>query len=166
MVRGPGPVRILVAFVTVVASSACKAPTPAPRGDQVLFVCEHGAAKSVIAATYFNELATQRGLSLRATARGADPQEQPSVATVTGLKGDGLTPVVEKPLPLKADDVRSASRVVAFDCDSPAMKALKAEGTCWNDVPTVSEDYPRARDAIRAHVASLVEDAAREPRSR
>ena len=38
----------------------------------VLFVCEHGAAKSVIAAAEFNRLAEQRGLAWRATFRGRD----------------------------------------------------------------------------------------------
>jgi hypothetical protein len=31
------------------------------KNPDVLFVCEHGAAKSIIAATYFNLLAKQRG---------------------------------------------------------------------------------------------------------
>jgi chromate transport protein ChrA/protein-tyrosine-phosphatase len=112
----PEPVLILIAAGAGLAISACKAQPAAQEREQVLFVCEHGAAKSVIAATYFNQLAAERGLSVRATARGADPQEQPSTATVAGLKADGLVPVVERPLPLKADDVRGASRVVAFDC--------------------------------------------------
>src|SRR3954466_12315897 len=32
----------------------------------VVFVCEHGAAKSVIATTYFNKIAAERGLKARA----------------------------------------------------------------------------------------------------
>src|SRR5215813_9354941 len=40
-------------------------------GDRaVVFVCEHGAAKSVIATAYFNKLAAERGLAYRATFRG------------------------------------------------------------------------------------------------
>jgi hypothetical protein len=35
----------------------------------VVFVCEHGAAKSVIATAYFNKLARDRGLPYRATFR-------------------------------------------------------------------------------------------------
>ena len=41
----------------LVAVNACRATTPA-----VMFVCEHGAAKSVIATAYFNKLAAERGL--------------------------------------------------------------------------------------------------------
>jgi protein-tyrosine-phosphatase len=153
-------VLMLVGAVACVATSACKPPPAAEQREDVLFVCEHGAAKSVIAATYFNELAARRGLSVRAIARGADPQDQPSVATVAGLKADGLAPVVERPLPLKADDVRAASRVVAFDCGTATMKGLKSLDTCWDDVPTVSDDYAKAREVIRSRVTTLVDEAA------
>ena len=42
----------------------------------VIFVCEHGAAKSVIATAYFNKLAAERGLKARATYRGVNPQAE------------------------------------------------------------------------------------------
>jgi hypothetical protein len=141
----------MIVAIAGLAVAACKAPGATPEREHVLFVCEHGAAKSVIAATYFNELAAQHGLSVRAVARGADPQEQPSTATQAGLKADGLTSVGERPLPLKADDVRHASRVVAFDCDVPTMKALHALDTCWDErpngvrwIPARSRSDPRA----------------------
>src|SRR4051812_34549689 len=75
-----------LAIAACLASAGCRG-TGAPAGPQpVLFVCEHGAAKSVIAATYFNQLATARGLAVRATARGADPQRSASVPTMAGLQ--------------------------------------------------------------------------------
>ncbi|HEY2510070.1 MAG TPA: hypothetical protein VGI39_04415 [Polyangiaceae bacterium] len=148
-------------LVVALLISACQAPRAAAGREQVLFVCEHGAAKSVIAATYFNELAAARGLAVRATARGADPQEASSASTVAGLHGDGLTPVVDRPLRLDPSDIQRSSGVFAFDCDVPAMNSLRERARCWNDVPRVSDDYPRARDAIRAHVAPLVDEAAR-----
>jgi protein-tyrosine-phosphatase len=150
-------VSVAVAIASL-AITACAPPRATPEREQVLFVCEHGAAKSVLAAAYFNSIAAARGLPVRATARGADPQEAPSRATVDGLHRDGLAPVVERPLPLKAQDVRRSARVVAFDCDAPAMKALRSLDTCWNDVPAVSDDYEKAREAIRTHVAALVDE--------
>jgi arsenate reductase len=139
---------------------ACRnAPADKPR--EVVFVCEHGAAKSVIAAAYFNQLATERGLAVRAIARGADPQANPSTKTMEGLKADGMTAIPEAPQPLKAGDVRSASEIVTFDCEEPTMKALSAMGTCWNDVPALADGYAGTRDGIRTHVARLVGDIAR-----
>jgi hypothetical protein len=45
-----------------------------PQTSIVIFVCEHGAAKSVIAAAYFNRLASQGNLALTAVARGTHPE--------------------------------------------------------------------------------------------
>jgi arsenate reductase len=123
----------------------------------VLFVCEHGAAKSVIAAAYFNRMAAERGVPIRAIARGAEPQAVPSKATAAGLRDDGLPAPDDIPAPLTAGDVRDATEVIDFDCDRPAMRPLSALGTCWNDVPEVRDDYAHARDRIRAHVAAYFE---------
>ena len=63
---------------------------PAARDKAVVFVCEHGAAKSVVATAYFNKLAAERGLPFRATFRGTAPQDNLSVRAVEGLKADGV----------------------------------------------------------------------------
>jgi protein-tyrosine-phosphatase len=41
----------------------CQAADP----PSIVFVCEHGAAKSLIATAYFNKLASERGMTVRAT---------------------------------------------------------------------------------------------------
>jgi hypothetical protein len=48
---------------------------------RIVFVCEHGAAKSVIAAAYFNKLARERNLNYEAVCRGTFPDSTISVAT-------------------------------------------------------------------------------------
>jgi protein-tyrosine-phosphatase len=151
-------------FLTCVALVACKSDR-APSSTDVVFICEHGAAKSVIAREYFNKLAAERGLAVRAIARGADPQADPSVPTVRGLQADGLLPPLAAPRPVTALELRSSARIVAFDCEQPTMKALKAMDTCWNDVPIVSDDYARARDAIRDHVAAMIDQMLAQARS-
>ena len=60
--------------------------------SQVVFVCEHGAAKSILAATYFNQLAERSGLPVRAVARGTAPEAEVPRAVVEGLKRDGFAP--------------------------------------------------------------------------
>jgi arsenate reductase (thioredoxin) len=54
------------------------------KNPDILFVCEHGAAKSIIAATYFNLLAKQRGFPWRAIARGTNPELRISDQTMLG----------------------------------------------------------------------------------
>lgn len=39
----------------------------------VVFVCEHGSAKSVIAAAEFKRMAKEKGLDLNILARGTNP---------------------------------------------------------------------------------------------
>ena len=121
----------------------------------VLFVCEHGAAKSIIAATYFNQLANEGGLGLKAVARGTNPDSELSEQTMKGLAKDGLIPIEPTPKQLSANDVASAKRIVSF-CEIPAEYTEASIVEQWNDVPPVSRDYDRARDAIVAHVRQLV----------
>lgn len=56
----------------------------------VTFVCEHGVAKSVIAAAHFNRLAAAANLNYRAVARGVAVEPDLQAATVAGLQKDGL----------------------------------------------------------------------------
>ena len=69
--------------------------------QKIIFVCEHGAAKSVIAASYFNKLANEKGLNLQAIARGTNPDQTLSPKTVKGLMEDGLQPT--ESIPQKLD---------------------------------------------------------------
>ena len=158
----------VAASLGIVWLTAChpSVPQPGPRPAQqpgrppaqVMFVCEHGAAKSVVATAYFNKLAGERGLDVRAIARGADPQDQPSVSAAQGLRADGFLPSGDLPRPIGADELRRSARVVAFDCGHPTMKALRGMAACWDDVPATGDDYARARDVIRAHVAAMIEE--------
>jgi arsenate reductase (thioredoxin) len=153
--------RPLILGLVVLACSSRPARVPA----EVVFVCEHGAAKSVVAAAYFNKLAVERGLAARATARGADPQADLSVSAVKGLKEDGIEPSLAAPRPLTASDLRGSARVVAFDCKQPAMTALRGMDACWDDVPATANGYAQARDRIRSHVEQMVEQMIAQSRS-
>ena len=53
----------------------------------VIFVCEHGAAKSILSAAIFNKLARERGLNLRAIARGTNPDPEISPKVARRVKG-------------------------------------------------------------------------------
>jgi hypothetical protein len=108
---------------------------PAPRG-KLLFVCLHGAAKSVVAAAHFRRLAGARGLPLDAVAAGTEPDPELGPGAVKGLAGEGLQarPVRPRPVTLAVEQ--------------------------W-DVPAVSDGYGPARDRIVEHVERLVDDLQR-----
>jgi protein-tyrosine-phosphatase len=113
----------------------------------IVFVCEHGAAKSVIAAAYFNKLASETSSGLRAIARGTYPDQELSPKTITGLRGDGLTPTEPIPQKLSIVDAESARRIIAF-CELPGEYEKETIIEYWEGIPPVSENYEKARDAI------------------
>jgi len=123
----------------------------------VVFVCEHGAAKSVVAATYFNKLATELGLNLQAIPRGTHPDPELSPRTISGLVKDGLMPIESVPRKISLAEVESAERVIAF-CELPVEYADKSVIEHWDGVPAVSENYERARDAIIVRLEKLISD--------
>jgi arsenate reductase (thioredoxin) len=129
-------------------------PEPNPVGT-VLFVCEHGSAKSVVAAAHFNRLAAERGLELRAVSRGTDPDAEIAPNAEVGLKADGLLAVERTPAKLSQADAAVAARVVTF-CKLPEGYATAAPVERWDGVPPVSEDYARARDEIVERLVRLL----------
>ena len=130
-----------------------KSDTPAP----VLFVCEHGAAKSIIAAAYFNKLAQERGLPERAIARGTHPDPAYSSIVVQGLKDDGLKVGSGKPILVTDADMAAAARIVTLGCDLPHSHPTAAKVTTWNEI-TMSEGYSVARQAIVLRVEQLLNE--------
>ena len=123
----------------------------------VLFVCEHGSAKSVVAAAHFNRLAGERDLNLRAVSRGTDPDEEIAPGALKGLRADGLELNGEKPERLSEDDLTGAVRVVTF-CQMPEAYSDTGAVEHWSDVPPVSEDYDKARDAIVGRITNLLDE--------
>lgn len=121
----------------------------------IIFVCEHGAAKSIIAATYFNKLAVKAGLTIRAIARGTDPDPKLSSGAIAGLQKDGLIPAETIPRRLTLADVQTTERVFAF-CELPEELENKTIVEKWDDIPPVSENYEAARDAILTKLNSLL----------
>ena len=121
----------------------------------IVFVCEHGAAKSIIAAAYFNKLASESGLEIRAVARGTNPDEDLSPIAITGLRLDGLTPTESTPRKLSLADVVSAQRIVSF-CELPEELHKKVIIEQWENVPPISGNYEEARDAILERLSKLI----------
>ena len=70
----------------------------------VLFVCEHGAAKSVIAAAYFDKLAKDRNLDYKAVFRGVNPDAALNATAAKGLKEDGIDIAGWKPVLVEKRD--------------------------------------------------------------
>jgi protein-tyrosine-phosphatase len=125
--------------------------------SRVVFVCQHGAAKSVIAAAHFRRVAAARGLTVGAVAAGTEPDAQLAPRAVKGLSRDGLQPSPARPRPVTVHDLATATRVVSFGCELDVAPAQRVDQ--W-DVPAVSDGYEAARDRIVARVEHLVAELA------
>lgn len=122
--------------------------------NTILFVCEHGAAKSIMAAAYFNQLANGHRLHLNAIARGAHPDGELSAATVNGLAWDGLEPGESHLQDLTREELLFAPRMISF-FDVPSEFAQATTVEQWKDIPPVSQEYDKARDIILEHLPAL-----------
>jgi protein-tyrosine-phosphatase len=127
----------------------------------IVFVCEHGSGKSVIAAAHFNRLASEKGLPYRAVSRGTKPEEAVSDAVKSGLAKEGMDVDGWTPKAISDEDIRRASRVVSIATDLPEAKpSVKNKLLEWNDVPPLSENYEASRAALVQRVGKLVESLA------
>jgi arsenate reductase len=128
--------------------------------DRILFVCLHGAAKSVLAAADFSRMAAERGLAVTAEAAGTEPDPEVAPGVLRTLRAEGLDLPGQLPRKVTAEDVARASRVVAFGCDLGDAWSATTRVEQWTDVPAVSEDLPAARAVIRRHLARLLDEIA------
>jgi arsenate reductase len=124
----------------------------------VVFVCEHGSAKSIIAAAEFERMAKEKGLELNVLARGANPDVEISKFVRDGLKADGYDVGTVKPTKISEKDLKGAAKIVSF---GPDLKLWLPDGATvadWSATPSVSEDYRTARDYIRRQLEILLKD--------
>jgi len=145
--------KTLLSILVACAFFACEA-TNESKG--IVFVCTHGAARSPIAAAYFNKLANERNLNYHAIFKGTEPDEVLTEETIKGLTNDGFKTDDWKPKKVTIQDVENAFKVVTFDCSVPSSESsdLILE---WNGIPSISKDYTAARNVIKSNVEQLID---------
>jgi arsenate reductase (thioredoxin) len=120
----------------------------------IVFLCPHGGAKSVIAAAYFNRMAAEQGLPYVAAAAAAeDPYDSVPEAVAGFLQRDGFDVHAFVPRPAEPGEIDRASRVIAIGCELTSAQVER-----WDDVPQASEDLQGSAAAIRRHVDELLEE--------
>ena len=163
---------VVVAAVVVVGltapHSALAQASASPQADptRLLFMCPHGAAKSVLASAYFQRLAKERGLNVIVDSAGTEPDPAVAPKVVAHLARQGYVVPVEKPRRVTADDLAKADVVITLGCDLPRSAAPAGRLLKWDDVPGPSENLAGADEAIRRHVVELVDELVREVNTR
>lgn len=147
---------VLAALVTVGAGLAAQ-PASSSQQPTVLFMCPHGAAKSLMASAYFQKAAKERGLNVRVDSAGTEPDPQLSKGVVAHLQKNGYAIPIEKPRAATAADMQLADVVISIGCDLSKLPAPRGMLKNWN-VPDFSANFDAAEQAIRDQVTRLVEE--------
>jgi arsenate reductase (thioredoxin) len=128
--------------------------------NKIVFVCEHGSAKSIIAATYFNKLAKDRNLPWVAVSRGTNPDSTISPKTKQLLSGEGLLDNKLVPQKVTQADIDDAQQVVLF---WPLPESIKGKYKTYNwlEMQAVNNDYHKLRDDIVAKIIPLLDSLAK-----
>jgi len=129
-----------------------------PQHETVLFMCPHGGAKSLIAASYFNRMSAEKNLPFTAVAVAAEhPYDTVPAAIAEFLEKDGFHVRSFKPRPLSRADLRNASKVISVGCDLSKVDTRGTTVETWDDVPLVDDGLPQSAAAIRKHVILLID---------
>jgi arsenate reductase len=120
---------------------------------EILFLCPHGGAKSVIAACHFNRLAEERALPFRAASAAAeDPYDSVPAPVSEYLLRQGTDVRALRPRRVASAEIETAARVVAIGCE------LERATDRWDGVPAASEDLAASVAAIHARVEALARE--------
>jgi arsenate reductase (thioredoxin) len=123
----------------------------------VLFLCPHGAAKSVLAAALFQRLAAERGLSLQAACAGTEPDTIIAPHVRELISQQGLELPLERPQLVTEELLAKASLVISMGCRQDALPGEAKHWEVWDDVPPPSQDLHGAYASIQRHLAVWAE---------
>ena len=157
---------IVFGALTVANPLGYAAQTPTSKSQTVLFMCPHGAAKSVLASAYFQRLAKERGLNVRVDSAGTDPDPEIAPAVAKHLKSNGFEVPVAKPRRATDEDIAKADIVISLGCDLGDLPKPRGRLERWDEVPAPSENFARADEAIRKRVIELVDELVREAKTK
>lgn len=165
---------VAVAVITCVVSAGASliavsadgqaeaSPAKTGKPPTVLFMCPHGAAKSVLASAYFQRLAKERGLNVRVDSAGTQPDAEVAPAVASHLTKNGYAVPIAKPRRVTSEDLAMADVVISIGCDLKGLPLPPSKLRTWDDVPSPSEDFARADEAIRQRVVDLIEELVRK----
>ena len=128
--------------VTAAHRQASANAGPGGKPPTILFMCPHGAAKSVLASAYLQRLAKERGLNVRVVSAGTDPDPEVAPAVATHLKKQGYEMPIAKPRRATDADMsggrrRRLDRLRAEESAGAARDAASNGMTCRRRAKTL-----------------------------
>lgn len=150
---------LLLGFMTL--SAICNGFAQDSTAKNVIFICEHGSFRSVVAAAAFNKMAKDQGLNIRAVARGTLPNKEINPDVLSGLKQDGFSEITPAPQKITNGELEKAIYVVTF-CTLPGDYHQPVSVEDWSNF-TAIENYPALRDSIQTRIKLLIDNLKKHP---
>ena len=143
-------------WVALVSMSSAQGQT-----KKIVFVCEHGSAKSTIAAAYFNKLAKEKNLPWEAVSRGTNPDQEISAKTKKLLTQDNLLDNNFVPQKLSQEDIDAADQIILF---YPLPETIQGKNKIkdWQQVQAVNEDFEQLRNDIVEKINPLIDSLTKQ----
>jgi arsenate reductase (thioredoxin) len=120
----------------------------------ILFVCEHGSAKSIIAAAHFQKLAKDEGLNIQVISRGVNPDPDIPEAINKHLESDGFERHSKIPTQLTMADLKNSNYVITFNT-LPDEYGKLDNIQHWN-IPSFEAGYAVAKDSILTNIKEII----------
>lgn len=154
-----------VTTTTALGLAMLAASALSPAGDgaaepMVVFVCEHGSSRSLLAASLFNRMAEERGLSVRALSRAASEKtadQSVPAPLAKQMAADGFQVEDFKPKALTVSEASTAKRIVTLQFDESVEAAKEAPVERWSDIGSPSREYANTKRAIASHIGALLD---------
>jgi arsenate reductase (thioredoxin) len=149
----------VVALATfAMVQARAQSETPA---RPVVFVCDHGSVKSLVAALFFDRMAAERGLVFRSVSRGISPDATVPPKIADALHAEGFDVSGYKPAKLTQLDLKNASHVIAIGVDRSSPGALQdPDIVSWDDIPPASVNFAASKAALQQHIDELLDQLA------
>ncbi len=123
----------------------------------IIFLCPHAAAKSVMASAYCRQMATEAGLDLTITAAGTEPDDVTAPAVANLLQSEGIDVTSHVPRRVTQEELNNADLIVSLGCNLDEFTPIQTTIEDWSDVPPPSQGLMEARDLIHTKVERLVD---------
>lgn len=129
---------------------------------KVLFVCPHGAAKSVVAAAMLLDHAAREGRTdIEVKNAGTEPDDEINPLALDVLAKLGL-PAPGRPRLVTGADFEWADVVVSLGCARDALPGDPKRWEDWADAPGVSEDAQGLVDLVGVRIPELLDGSAHQ----
>ncbi len=124
----------------------------------ILYLCPHGAAKSVLAVALTQALVERLGVAVTVDNAGTDPDVGISPIVLEALAARGLSYETEPRLVSDAD-ITAADIVISLGCTIRSLPTAPTRFIDWSDAPNASDDV-EGLCALLEHRIPMVLDIA------